>query len=377
MKAKTHRKAACLVSVFLIGLPCLAAQQARPLHERSDLVLSERLADSLPATQETWSDGTVTFLSDDQLALSLCHIYGDSQCPVLIILQIADAGFHPLAVRNHPGPFASLRPTAGGGVLTHPSQPWLEFQSELFSAELISKLQIPSTAKVSLSGKTLAREGPSHSWTISLICPSLDCLQDVAQVTGELKAISDDEIAILDGKMIRIETIQGKRMGGFKVQPDCGREVEFAGTDRIYLRSCGHDQIVDLNGKELARLLHAGDWGTDFRGWSTDGTRLLYDQHTRTVSGLQKFWEPLFMILSLWTNRSIGSDQEVTGETVRVLDTTTGKACFYWSDAKHLANGGVYPHAALSPSGKSVALVTEGELRIYRLPDTCSGAKSK
>jgi len=380
MKTQTHRKTALLVfvSIFQSCLPCLAAQQSRPLPERTDLLLSEKLGASLSLPQELWLDGTVTFLADNRVALSLCHVYGDSQCPVLTILQIGDAGFHPLAVRNRPGPFASLRSTAGGGVLTYPSSPSLGPQTELFSPELASMLQLPKTAKFSLSGKTVAREGPDHSWTISRVCPSLDCLQDIGQITGELKAVSDDEIPILDRKMIRIETVQGRQMGGFKVQPDYGPELEFVDRERICLRRSGRDRIVDLNGKELARLWHMGDWGTDFRGWSADGTRVLYDQRIRPVPALRKFWETTLTVLAAMTQGfDWGPDKAATGEAVRVLDTTTGKPCFYWADAKHLVNEGVYPHAALSPSGKFVALVTEGELRVYRLPNQCPGAKSK
>jgi hypothetical protein len=368
MKAEIQRRIGLPLSVLAIGLFFFAARQARASQAKTDLVSSGRLANWMPATQEPSLDGTIAFLSDDRVVLSVCHIRGDVHCPLLVVLQVTDAGLRPLSTSEHSRSFGSVRTTEAGAVLVYPN-PWLGLPTELLSADLTPKLLIPNNLKISLSGKTIGSNGPNNTWSISLVCPSLDCVEEIRNGTGQLQAVSDGQIAILDNSTVRIETIQGKQMGGFKVQSNCATELEFADKERIYFRSCGHDQIVDLNGRQMVRLRYPGQWGADFRRWSSDGTRLLYDQTVRTVPALQNIRETALAVATL----GVGVIDEVpNGELVRVLDTITGKICFDWTDPKHLANMGVYPHAALSPSGKFVALVTEGELRVYRLPDVCS-----
>jgi hypothetical protein len=368
MKAEIQRRIGLPLSVLAIGLFFFVARQARASQGKMDLVFSERLANWMPATQELSFDGTIAFLSDERVVLSVCHIRGDLHCPLLVVLQVADSGLRPLSESDHSRSFGSVRTTEAGGVLVYPN-PWLGLPTELLSADLTPKLLIPNNPKVSLSGKTIGSNGPNNTWSISRVCPSLDCVEEIRNGTGKLQAVSDGQIAILNNSTVRIETIQGKQMGGFKVRSNCATELEFADKERIYFRSCGHDQIVDLNGRQLVRLRHPGQWGADFRRWSKDGTRLLYDQTVRTVPAQRNIGETTSAVATL----GVGAIDEIpNGELVRVLDTITGKICFDWKDPKHLANMGVYPHAALSPSGKFVALVTEGELSVYRLPDVCS-----
>jgi hypothetical protein len=368
MKTESHRRTSFPLSVLAIGLFLFSSQQARPPQGKTDLVVSEKLADWMSATQDSSLDGTIAFLSDDRVVLSVCRTHGDLHCPLLVILQVTDAGFRPLSRSDHSRPFGSVHAMETGGVLVLPNF-WLGLPTELLSADLTPKLLIPGHLKISLSGGTTGSTGPNNTWSIFRVCPSLDCVEKARSGIGELEAVSDDQIAILDHNTVWIETIQGKQRGNFKVQSKCATELEFVDKERIYSRSCGHDRIVDRNGKELVRLRDSEKLGTGFRRWSEGGTRLLYDQTVRTVPALQNLGETTLAVATL----GMGAIDEVpNGELVRVLDTHTGRTCFDWKDTKRLANMGVYPHAALSPSGKFLALITEGELRVYRMPDVCS-----
>lgn len=366
MKPKNQCKTGFFLSFLVFSvLPCSAHQAQHP-PERTDLVMSERLASWTPTAQDVF-DGTVTFVSDDRVVLSVCHIQGDLQCPFLIKLQISNDALRPLARKEYSGGYVSLRVTEAAGVLALHS-PWQGLPIEVFSPELNPIFQLPSSAKTSQSGTTIGTQHRDHPWSLSRVCPSLSCVEEMRHGTGELQAVSDDEIAISDRNSVRVETLQGKQLGGFKLHPRCGIEMEFADKERIYLRDCDRDRIVDLNGKELASLKHPGSWGEDARGWSADGTRLLYDQRIRTVPRPQKFGETVEALLTLGM---AGPEDRANGEKILVLDTNTGQKCFDWKDTKNLANLGIYPHAAISPSGKFVALVTEGQLNIYRLPQVC------
>jgi len=215
----------------------------------------------------------------------------------------------------------------------------------------------------------MATYGPNDLWTIFSVCPGQDCLDEVKQVQGELEAVSDNEVAFREHDTIRVETMDGISVGGFKVRSKtkCWTGLQFVDSARIFMQSCGPDRIVDLHGKELMRFKPPR--GTGFRqGWNSDGTKVLYDNSTRTVPFIQSVGEIILAVVTMGVG--VG-DEQSNSEAVRVIDTTTGGTCFDWKDPKHPVDWGLY-HAALSPSGKLMALVTRGELFVYRLPDVCA-----
>lgn len=367
MVAKVQLSARILLFTLLVGIPCHSAQSNRPSSEQTNLVANEKLAKWMPAAQDFLEDATLAFLSDDSVVLSVCHPFTALDCPLLIVLQITDAGFLPIARRDSSTGPVSLYRTETGGTLVVPA---LSPSSEFFSGELAPMQQIPyKPAHISLSGNTSAASVRKDVWTIFRVCPSLNCIEKIRQVSGELEAVSDDAVAIRDHDTIQVETMQGGLAGSFRVRPKskCATELQFAGPGRIFLESCGPDRMVDLHGEELAQFKPLGGWG--FRhGWNATGTRVLYDHYIRTVPTLQSFGEIALAVLTL----GVGvADEKDNGEAVRVVDTTTGKTCFDWKDPKHVANVGFY-HADISPAGKLVALVTRGELFVYRLPDVCA-----
>lgn len=68
----------------------------------------------------------------------------------------------------------------------------------------------------------------------------------------------------------------------------------------------------------------------------------------------------------------MSADGEVpNGETVRVIDTGSGRPCFEWKgEASSLPMFG--SHADIDPSGRFVAILAQDFLAIYRLPDACA-----
>ena len=74
---------------------------------------------------------------------------------------------------------------------------------------------------------------------------------------------------------------------------------------------------------------------------------MLFDNYTRTVPLSQRIAESIESVISLGMGPIITSN----GETIRVVDTTTGKICFNLENRGQMfGNDGEY-HADISPSG--------------------------
>ena len=363
MAASTQLRTAILITACLVGRPSDTPHPALA-SEQANQVTTEKLTELMPAEQFISYDATLAFLSDDTLVLQLCHSFPASNCPLLVI-QIYDGRLHILARRDASAGPALLFRAEDEGILAISQA---SRSSQLFSTELSPKHQFPyAPSHLSLSGKTAAAYVPDNQWTVFRTGTSLDRVKEVRRVAGELEAVSDNAVAIRDRDTIRVETLQGKLLSTFKVKAKCPTELQIVSQGRLFLQSCGPDRIVDLHGKEITRFRPPGGWGLR-RGWSADGTRLLYDRYVRTVPTVQRFGEVFIAIATL----GIGVvDESANGEAVRVVDTTTGKTCFEWKDPKQLIQTGIY-HADISPSGRLVALVTGGTLSVYRLPQECS-----
>jgi hypothetical protein len=366
MTTSNQLRTAILISVCLVGGTCVESQPNYSSEQKS-LVAAGKLTQLMPSDVRLVWDATLTFMSDDTLGLQVCQSQSISNCPLLIVLQIFDGGLLTIAQRETSSGRVSLFRTEDGGMLAISEG---ERSSQLFSNDLTLKYQFPySPSHVSLSSKIAAAYVPKDMYTIFRMCPQLDCIEEVRRVSGELEAVSDDSVVIRDHDTIRVETLQGTPVSTFKVKSraKCAIELQIVGQGKLFLQSCGPDRIIDLHGKELTRFRPSGGWGSR-RGWSADGTRLLYDRYIRAVPLLQRVGEDSIAIATLGAGTV---EERTTGEAVRVVDTTAGGICFEWKDPKGFMNEGVY-HADISPSGRLVALVTRGDLFVYRLPTTCA-----
>jgi hypothetical protein len=365
MAVSKRLSTAVLTLLCVVGGTCDCSLLGSPA-EKKTLVAKEKLTEWIPEERETIWDATLTFVSDETLVLQLCHPAPSSKCPLLLVLQILDSGFRTLARRESTEERMSLFRTEQGGIVAVFNG---ANSSQLFSTDLNLKYRFSYTPwHISLSGKTAAGIVSNNAWTIVRICASLDCAEEVRRVKGELESVSDDAVVLREHDTIQVQTLQGTQIGTFKVKPKskCATELQIVGQGRLFLQSCGPDRIVDFHGKEIKRFRHPQGW-SHRRGWSVDGTRVLYDTYTRTVPALQSVGEVAIAVVTLGAGVA---DENANGEAVRVVDTTTATTCFEWHDPKNLVDEGVY-HADISPSGQLVALVTRGELLIYRLPRRC------
>src|SRR5262249_18996508 len=125
------------------------------------------------------------------------------------------------------------------------------------------------------------------------------------------------------------------------------------------------EHITDLTGKMIVRVRPPDGWG--FRhGWSSDGSRLLFDRYLQRVSLGKRVVGAIA--------DALGSvlPAEANSEVVRVIDVPTGAVCLNLEPPLALLGQGGGSHADLSPSGGLVAVATLSELAVHRLPTTCS-----
>jgi hypothetical protein len=180
--------------------------------------------------------------------------------------------------------------------------------------------------------------------------------------------VSDETIAYIEDGILTINTIDGRRLGSFRAAKPSEAEpkVQFLGRDRLWFDDGKKPQIRDFNGKILLSFKKTDGWGVR-TGQSADGSRVVLDLRTRHVSLMQNIKETTVLFLSF--GMGVG-DESDNGETVRVVDTNTGKLCFEWKSGPEVLSGGDY-HADLDPSGHRAAIMTRTSLSIFDLPSTC------
>jgi hypothetical protein len=235
---------------------------------------------------------------------------------------------------------------------------------ELFSSDLKQSWPVPGrVTPAQFPRANFSGEFDQHAGRVfRLTTPPMAVRSDIPV----LLAISDEALAYRTEGAIRIESIDGRQLGSLAERPGTHdfRSAQFAGPGRLYLSYYNNERIVDFNGKEIVRIQHQDGWG--FRnGWSADGERILFDRYTRSVPLSERFIEWLFDAFGTVIS------EEANGETVRVMETMTGRVCFNLENrGKLLGKAGQY-HADLSPSGRLVAVATQVELNIYELPERC------
>ena len=151
--------------------------------------------------------------------------------------------------------------------------------------------------------------------------------------------------------------------GSVAITPEVVPTLRFIGLDRLWSESGSDVKIVDFNGKLIQPLDKPDGWGLRI-GQSSDGSRILYDRHTRHIPLAQKIKEEEI------AKMGDAADEAPNGEMVRVIETKSGKKCFEWSSQKDLLVIAQY-HADIDPSGRLVAIMTPTTLSIYRLPELC------
>jgi hypothetical protein len=367
MRVKYVNSAVRILGVVLLVLcRCLASASDSPLPvPTATLELSTLLTKG--NGQPTWE--TVTYLSESTVAIGLCRYRACS----LSLIQSEGGNLTMSAQTFQFKPGVSIHPASNGRLFTERSLP----PTVLYSADLSRSHELAThIARVSPSGKTVSQWSHDAWKTYRLT----ETLEPIREGKGDLQSLSDELLVIQDGKTIRTETLDGRRMGSFSLPSMAWGHVAVLGNARLYMDDCAKARIVDFNGKVYLEV-HPKDlykqgsrWFTDASvcaqggNSSSDGRRILFDFATRKVPRLQQLLENIHTISTL----GMTGPEDVNGEEVRVIDTNTGKMCFSWHRSFPSMNW-LVRSAAISPSGESVAIVAGDKLSIYRLPAACDG----
>jgi hypothetical protein len=254
----------------------------------------------------------------------------------------------------------SIHSASEGHILAW--NPWLP--GVLYSADLSTAGDLPRLRRVSWSGKTVA-ETARGSWKLYRLT---DRLESLGGGTGDLRSISDEAVLIQDGKAMKTETLDGRRLGAFSVSDEVqGFHAALLGNNKLYLPDCRTTvRVVDFEGKTQLKIHQRGLCALGDVASSGDGRRLLFDVNDHKTSGLRHVLENIQAITSF----GMVGPEDLNREEVRVLDTVTGRTCFNWYRNFPMTYSQVRS-ATISPSGELVAIVAEDKLSIYRLPAVC------
>jgi len=310
-----------------------AAQEAPPLFviELSSLV---------PEGGASYANGTVTFLGDHTLAAGICF---RTSCN-LQTFDISGGSPRRIGEVNGIDRYHALFRSSDGGVLLGGVVRRREWGALLLDQSLQTSRWIPKVPGFSAFG------------------------QKIAEGQGRLLTHTTDLAAYLDHGILRIQSIDGKLVGSFEVGEKSRPAINFLGQDRILFEESGGTEIRDFNGKVLLKVQKPdralGEWTKQ----SEDGSRLLYDSFTRRVGPTQTIREDDLAVAT----HGLSTDGDVpNGEDVRVIDTGSGKACFEWYGKENLLPP-FLDHADINPSGRLVAIMTQGSLAVFKLPDACT-----
>ncbi len=288
---------------------------------------------------------TLTFLSDDTVALLLC---GDrvANCR-LAVLQISNGRINTVAHKDlgqlpynqvaidslkhenytaeQVASFTASMEEAtryglyryGSGFVVRP----FDFYTptvQWYSRDLSVNDQIPNPDLISRAGGAVASRirdtVPYVTWTIYRVSSSVPPATQEVRVVSNLLALSDDELAAPEPVKlesarpdhpapvkVQIQTLDGQVLdsamglgetayyfGDSSKENVLGRAdfMEFAKGGQFYLPDwSGRDEIVNAEGKRLMSFRPPGVWqGNDRHGWAADGSRLLYDRYTQLAS---------------------------------------------------------------------------------------------
>jgi hypothetical protein len=213
----------------------------------------------------------------------------------------------------------------------------------------------------------MAAERARGSWKLYRLT---DRLEPLREGNGDLRSVSDEVVVIQDGEVIRVETLDGRRLGSFSVSDEVlGLHAGLLGNSKLYLPDCRRTvKVVDFAGKTQLRIHQPGLCSLGDTTSSADGRRMLLDFTDHKTSGLRHVLENIQTITSF----GMVGPEDFNREKVRVFDTVTGTSCFDWHRSFPMTYSQVRS-AAISPSGKFVAIAVGNTLSIYQLPPVCEG----
>lgn len=354
-----------LRSAFVVLAFALSLSAKEP-HQESRIRLSSASPQLQPVASLAFSESSlfgqgeaawasVAFTSETSIAVGVClQDFINEKCS-LGLVRWEGGTLQPFAQTLRFDSGVKIHPASEGRILTvqGPSPP------VLYSADLSTVQELPRQLSrfLSPSGKTVA-EWARGSWKLYRLT---DRLEPLREGTGDLQFVSDEVVLIQDRKVMRVETLDGKRLGSFSAPSEGYYASGSVGNNKLYLDDCKRVRIVDFDGRTLLNLRNGCSVGDT--SLSADGRRMLFDSLNHKSSGLKHVLETVQTLMTL----GMAGPEDVNHEEVRVFDTVTGKVCFDWQRSFPATYSRVRS-AAISPSGEFVAIVAKDKLSIYRLP---------
>jgi hypothetical protein len=351
----------CFLIQLVTTAMLLTAQKAPPQPLYS-VDLSKLVSQEL----EVHPAGTVTFLTESTLAVSICR---NLRC----YLETLDFG------ADKPRVIGGIRADAFHpiGTLFRAPDGDVVVGDRVLDRNLHEVSQIPKGAGghqscISTTGETFVKQDRNDWVAYKVDRPR----HRVISGTGTILSVSDDAVAYFDGGTVHIEGMDGTNLGSFEtappkpltfgsvtITPKSIPMLRFLGRDRLWSENGSGVRILDFNGKLIQTLDRPDGWGANI-GQSSDGSRILCDRYTLDIPLTRKIEEYAAAAMG------VGVDDEPNGEMVLVIDTRSGKRCFEWNSRSNLLVASQL-HADIDPSGRLVAIMTPTTLNIYRLPEGC------
>jgi hypothetical protein len=345
------------VLTALMGVPVVGYASNPPGPE---LVATVDLS-QLPAGSKDASAQSIAFATDTSIAVVLCPNGSPTGCSLSLLRREGNT-LLPYASTSLFLRGRSVHVLNGGQILITPfgASPAVLFTPDLSVTQELSNVYIASQSGNTAAGFT--RGG----WKLYRVKSKAELIREG---NGSLRSLSDEVVVFQDGNMMRVETLQGARLGSFSVKPEtkCYNVAYPLGTNRLYLDDCKKIRIVDFGGREEIEL-HAPNGYRAYQFWSGDGKRVLFDNSRRKISPFRNAAEIFAAFATL--GMGVGDEQD-NREEVAVLDTSTGNSCFDWKRSFAEGSVALAQDAAISPSGEFVAIAAGGTLSVYRLPDVC------
>jgi hypothetical protein len=321
------------LAVLATAMSCLMASRASNPPEPQPVVTLDL------SRQAHCYQGTIVFLTDHTLAVG-------TGCS-LATFDLSNGTPRQIGLMDAPRYRAILRGRDGGVVLNGVLRGG-KIGSVLLDPNLHTSQWIPRVPGVSPGG------------------------EKIPEGQGRLLDHAANAAAYLDQGTVRIQGVNGRILGSFHEDSSDIKSIQpfrFLGHDRLLFQGSGRLKILNYKGKVLRTLKRRErGWMGDKIAPSGDGNRLLFDSFTRQVGWARSMTEKALVLPTM----GMSADGDVpNGETVRVVDTRSGKECFEWKGkAKLLPAFG--SHADIDPSGRLVAILTDDSLAIYRVPDSCT-----
>ena len=347
---------------FLVALVALSIPTGG--RAASMLVARVALSDLFPMLPGIVENCTPVFLSDNTVAVlaRTKAVRGDHYLPSNVVVGVLHLGQGTITLATSfsmPADREEVQAIGTTHLLIRGRRRATVYSSDLKTAtELLVRPTISSTA-----GSKMVAINEDGNWRVNQIIPHES---KVTGGTGTIRAVSDQVAMVSQSGRLRSTALDGHLLGEFAFSAE-GNVIEIASAGQLFLNEHDHPRLVDFTGRTQFRISPPQGWG--FRhSWSADGSRMLFNNFTRTIDAQQKESEWVGRVLTF----GLGApNEDSNGELIRVISPSDGRACFSLDSPGILFGVPGELHADISRSGRLVVIATRKDILLYRLPATC------